>query len=66
MLQLYVDAVPDAEHLVAGLATQIRATLASWSLRPEAEAMIALRGVDVLKALTVLPRAAVRNSPRTY
>ena len=49
-----------------GLVTQIRATLASWSLRPVAGAMIALRGVDVLKAVTVLPRAGVRNPPRTY
>ena len=54
VFQEYVDAVQDAGRRIAGLDTQIRAALAAWSLRPVAEAMIALRGVDVLTAVTIL------------
>ena len=39
---------------MAGLEGQMREVLEQWSLRPMVEALIALRGVDVVTAMTVL------------
>ena len=50
----YVDTVMEARRLVAGLEGQMREVLEQWSLRPMVEALIALRGVDVVTAMTVL------------
>ena len=44
----------DAERRVAGLDGQIHQAVATWSLRPVVEALISLRGVNVLTAVTVL------------
>lgn len=54
VFQEYVDAVMDAERRVAGLDGQIHQAVATWSLRPVVEALISLRGVNVLTAVTVL------------
>ena len=54
VFQEYVDAALEARHRVAGLEDQIRSALSAWSLRPVAEALISLRGIDVLAAVTVL------------
>ncbi len=54
VFQEYVDAAREARHRVAGLEDQIRSALSAWSLRPVAEALISLRGIDVLAAVTVL------------
>ena len=43
-----------ARRRVAGLEGQMREVLERWSLRPMVEALIALRGVDVVTAMTVL------------
>ena len=39
---------------VASLEEQMRQALEGWSLRPVVEALIALRGVDLITAMTVL------------
>ena len=54
VFQEYVDAVMDAERRVAGLDGQIHQAVATWSLRSVVEALISLRGVNVLTAVTVL------------
>ena len=54
VFQEYVDTVLEAQRRVAGLEEQMRAGLQGWSLRPVAEALMALRGVDVVTAMTVL------------
>lgn len=54
VFQEYVDAVKEAQARVAGLEAQMRSALEGWSLRPVVEGLIALRGVDVVTAMTVL------------
>ena len=54
VFQEYVDAVTTAGERVAGLDAQIRAAVDTWSLAPVAWALMALRGVDLLTAVTVL------------
>ncbi len=54
VFQEYVDAVMEAQRRVAGLEEQIHQAVATWSLRPLVEALISLRGVNVLTAVTVL------------
>ena len=50
----YVDTVTEARRRVAGLEAQMREALERWSLRPVVEGLMALRGVDVVTAMTVL------------
>ena len=54
VFQEYVDTVTEARRRVAGLEGQMREALERWSLRPVVEGLIALRGVDVVTAMTVL------------
>lgn len=54
VLQEYIDTVREAQARVAGLEGQMRQALESWSLRPVVEALMALRGVDLITAMTVL------------
>ncbi len=54
VLQEYIDTVREAQTRVAGLETQMRQALQGWSLRPVVEGLMALRGVDVITAMTVL------------
>ena len=54
VFQEYVDACHEAARRVAGLDEPIRAAATSWSLAPMVEALIRLRGIDVLSAVTVL------------
>ena len=42
-----------AQARVQGLEEQMRQALASWSLRPAVEALISLRGVKLITAMTV-------------
>ena len=58
VFQEYVDTVTQARGQVAGLEDQMRRALASWSLRPVVEALMALRGVEVITAMMVLARSA--------
>ena len=54
VLQEYLEAVREAQRRVAGLEGQMHQALASWTLRPVAEALMALRGVSLITAMTVL------------
>ena len=54
VFQDYVDACQKTSRRVAELDDQIRTAAASWSLAPMVEALISLRGLDVLSAVTVL------------
>lgn len=54
VLQEYIDAVKDAQRRIAGLEEQMRQALIGWSLRPVAEALMALRGVRLIAAMTIL------------
>ena len=54
VLTEYVDTVLAAQRRVAALVEQMRLALADWSLRPVVEALMALRGVSLITAMTVL------------
>lgn len=54
VLQEYIDTVREAQARVAGLEAQMRQAMQGWTMRPVAEALIALRGVDLITAMTVL------------
>lgn len=54
VLEEYVDAVKEAQRRVAGLEKQMTAALPSWSLAPVVEALMAMRGVGLITAMTVL------------
>ena len=55
MFQEYVDTVTEARTRVASLEGRMREALQGWSLlRPVVEGLMALRGVDVVTAMTVL------------
>ncbi len=50
----YVDAVKQAELRVASLEEEMRNALTSWSLSPVVESLMALRGVNLLTAMSVM------------
>lgn len=54
VLQEYIDAVKQAQRRVAALEEQMRTALAGWSMEPVARALMALRGVGVITAMTLL------------
>ena len=58
----YVGAVKQAQARVAGLEEQMRQALADWPLAPVVEALMALRGVKLITAMTVV--AEVGNISR--
>lgn len=54
VLQEYVDAVKSSQQRVADLEKEMRKVLPGWSLQPVAQGLMALRGVDVVTAMTIL------------
>lgn len=54
VLQEYIDAVKQAQRRVAVLEEQMRTALAGWSMEPVVRALMALRGVGVITAMTLL------------
>ncbi|MEA3350925.1 MAG: IS110 family transposase [Chloroflexota bacterium] len=54
VLQEYIEAVRDAQRRVAGLEKQMQTALPSWSLAPVVKALMAMRGVNLITAMTVL------------
>ena len=54
VFQEYVDAVQQARARVQGLEEELQQALGGWSLEPQARGLMALRGVDVLTAITTL------------
>ncbi|MCE9682369.1 IS110 family transposase [Halomonas alkalisoli] len=54
VLEEYVGAVKEAQRRVAGLEKQMAVALPAWSLAPVAEALMAMRGISLITAMTVL------------
>lgn len=54
VLEEYIDAVKEAQRRVSGLEKQMEAALPSWSLAPVVEALMAMRGISLITAMTVL------------
>jgi transposase len=54
VLQEYVDTVVTARRRVAALTEQMRQTVKTWTLHPVVEALMALCGVSLITAMTVL------------
>lgn len=54
VLQEYIDAVKAATQRVADLTDQLMQALPAWSLAPVVDALVALRGIDILAATVVL------------
>jgi transposase len=54
VLEEYIEAVKTAQRQVAGLERQMREALGRWSLAPVVEALMALRGVNLITAMTIL------------
>jgi transposase len=54
VLQEYVDATKAATQRVNDLTEQIHRVLPSWSMAPVVDALVALRGIDVLAATVLL------------
>lgn len=50
----YVDAVKAAQRRVVALEEQMRIALTDWTLRTVVEALMALRGVSLITAMTIL------------
>lgn len=54
VLQEYIDAVKEAQRRVAGLEEQMRLAMVDWSLAPVVKGLMALRGVSLITAMTIL------------
>ncbi len=54
VFQEYVEAVKQAEARVAGLEREMEKALENWSLAPVVEALMALRGVKLITAMTIM------------
>ncbi len=54
VFQEYVDIVKDAQKRVAAMEEQMRKALSEWTLRPVVEGLMALRGVDLVAAMTII------------
>ena len=54
VFQEYVDAVRQAEARVAGLVKEMEKALKNWALAPVVEALMALRGIKLIAAMTVM------------
>ncbi|WP_028492586.1 IS110 family transposase [Thioalkalivibrio sp. ALE19] len=54
VLQEYIEAVRVAQRQVAGLEQQMREALPHWSLAPVAEGLMAMRGIGLISAMTIL------------
>ena len=54
VFQEYVDAIKQAQQRVAALEEEMRKAAESWSMWPVVEALMALRGVNLITAVTVM------------
>ncbi len=54
VFQEYVDTVKKAQLRVAGLEEEMQKALSDWQLGPVVEALMALRGVKLITAMTVM------------
>lgn len=54
VLQEYIEAVREAQRRVAGLEKQMEAALLEWSLASVVRSLMAMRGISLITAMTVL------------
>jgi len=54
VFQEYVDAVKQGEARVAGLENEMEKALENWTLAPVVKALMALRGVKLITAMTIM------------
>lgn len=54
VLQEYIDAVNAASRRVTEITAQLHQSLPQWSLAPVVNSLVALRGIDVVAAVTLL------------
>lgn len=54
VFQEYIDIVKDAQRRVAAMEEEMRKALTVWTLKPVVEGLMALRGVDLIAAMTII------------
>jgi transposase len=54
VFQEYIDIVKDAQQRVAAMEEEMRKALTGWTLKPVVEGLLALRGVDLIAAMTII------------
>lgn len=54
VLQEYIDTVKQAQQRVVDLTDQMHKVLVNWSMAPVVQALVALRGIDVLSAMVIM------------
>lgn len=54
VLQEYIDMVKHTQERVASMEVEIRKALEGWMLKPVVEGLMALRGVDLIAAVTIV------------
>jgi transposase len=54
VFQEYIDIVKDAQRRVAAMEEEMRKALTGWTLKPVVEGLMALRGVDLVAAMTII------------
>lgn len=54
VLQEYIDMAKHTQQRVASMEEEIRKALESWTLKPVVEGLMALRGVDLVAAMTIV------------
>jgi transposase len=54
VFQEYIDIVKDAQHRVAAMEEEMRKALTGWTLKSVVEGLMALRGVDLIAAMTII------------
>ena len=54
VFQEYIDIVKDAQRRVAAMEEEMRKALTGWTLKPVVEGLMALRGVDLIAAMTII------------
>ena len=54
VFQEYIDIVKDAQQRVASMEEEMRKALTGWTLKPIVDGLMALRGVDLIAAMTII------------
>jgi transposase len=54
VFQEYIDIVKDAQQRVATMEEEMRKALTGWTLKPVVEGLMALRGVNLVAAMTII------------
>ncbi len=60
----YLDAVKQAEERVRGLNKELERALSNWSLKPVVESLMALRGVQLVTAMSLVTELGDMRPPR--